>query len=192
MDAFPIKNALFNSTRFYYCFDCIIFFQLTMTDFFSSDDSTVICPPLHLKEEENDCSQLERKKHTGGMWPQGRDFGYRQGSEVRGVWQINTCYWGPHTKKKIKGSLNLLLSRLKQNLMATNRSCFHKMQGPASEVWMASSSHGDQCTPHNLCILQPWGMTLRGARPHSKPSLWEGKRNKTERGSVRSRHMNQK
>lgn len=102
MDAFPIKNALFNSTRFYYCFDCIIFFQLTMTDFFSSDDSTVICPPLHLKEEENDCSQLERKKHTGGMWPQGRDFGYRQGSEVRGVWQINTCYWGPHTKKKLK------------------------------------------------------------------------------------------
>lgn len=166
----------------------VLFFSAHNARFFSWDDN------CHLSSFTSEgrgkwLFPAGEKKHTGGMWPQGRDFGYRQGSEVRGVWQTNTCYWG--TKKK-KGTLNLLVSRLKQNLMAANHSCFHKIQGPASEVWMASSSHGDQCTPHNLCILQHWGTTLLGARPYSKPSLWERKKNKTERGSVRSRRMNQK
>lgn len=45
----------------------VLFFSAHSDRFFSWDDRTVICPALHLKEEENDCSQLERKKHTGGM-----------------------------------------------------------------------------------------------------------------------------
>lgn len=79
-------------------------------------------------------------------------------------------------KKKKKSTLNLLLSRLKQNLMATNHFCFHKIQGPASEVWMASSSHGDQCTPHNLSILQHWGRHSWEHVPTANPLCERGGR----------------
>lgn len=155
---------------------------------FSVEMTTVICPALHLKEEENDCSQLERKSTQEACDLRVGILGTDR--EVK--WEVSDRLTRVTGAPKKKGTLNLLLSRLKQNLMAANHSCFHKIQGPASEVWMASSSHGDQCTPHNLCILQHWGTTLLGARPYSKPSLWERKKNKTERGSVRSRRMNQK
>lgn len=51
-----------------------------MTDFSVQMTELVICPGLHLKEEENNCSQPEGKTHTGGMWPQGRDFGIQTGN----------------------------------------------------------------------------------------------------------------
>lgn len=69
---------LIQPRQFYYYFSFTIF-SVHNDRFFSSDDRTVICPALHLKKEGNDCSQPEGKKHTGGMWPQGRDFGLQTG-----------------------------------------------------------------------------------------------------------------
>lgn len=101
---FPIKNALFNSTQFYYCFDCIIFFGSQCQIF------QLRWQNCHLSSFTSEgrgkwLFPAGEKKHTGGMWPQGRDFGYRQGSEVRGVWQTNTCYWGTKKKRHFESAL---------------------------------------------------------------------------------------
>lgn len=143
--------------------------------FLSWDDRTVICPALHLKEEENDCSLLGRKKHTGGMWPQGRDFGYREGTEVRGVWQTNTCY-GAQKEKKKKGTLNPLLSRLKQKFIGNKSFLFS--QDTRSSLRGVDGIQLPRRSVHPTQPLHPaaLGTTLGGARPYSKPSLWWGRR----------------
>lgn len=195
VDAFPIKNALFNSTKFYYCFHCIIFFS-SQWQIFSVEMTELSSVQLYIWRKR----EMTVPSWGGKSTQEACDLRVGiLGTDREVEWEVSdrlTRVTGAQKKttpeKKRASSLKRLLSRSKQNLMATNHACFHKMQGPASEVWMASSSHGDQCTPHNLCILQPWGTTLRGARPYSKPSLWEGKKNKTEGASVRSRHMNQK
>lgn len=78
----------------------VFFFQLTMTDF-SVEMTELSSVQLCIWRKRKMTVPSWRGKSTQEACDLRVEiFGYRQGSEVRGVWQTNTCYWGTKKDKK--------------------------------------------------------------------------------------------